>query len=206
MRSDNLKRHMKLHMNRKLDDKPVKKRKFNKIDDVIDHEKMNSLFCPCNKCLHWEKYEECKICNAENICSNEEEMDKNDKDKPTYYSEQLPTHWELFKNNSEAGENKNNKEEQKLLNEIVLQMQKNKQDSNCSETLHYCAHCDYATKRKFNMKDHIERKHAREEEIICCNNEKSHIECIREGEKNDLFEDSIEVWKIYKMLRRMKNK
>ena len=74
MRSDNLKRHMKLHMNRKLDDKPVKKRKFNEMDDVMEHEKMNSLFCSCNK-----KHEECKICNAENICSNEE-MDENVKE------------------------------------------------------------------------------------------------------------------------------
>ena len=84
-------------------------------------------------------------------------------------------------NNSET--DKNNTSD-KLLNE---------QDTNYSETLHYCAHCDYATKRKFNMKDHIERKHAREEEIICCNNEKSHMDCIAKGEKNDLFEDSIEV-------------
>ena len=135
-------------------------------DDVIEHEKMNSFLCSCDKCFHWEKYKECKICNAENICSNEEEMDKNDKDKPTYYSEQLPTRWELFKNNSEAGENKNNKEEQKLLNEIVLQMQKNKQDSNCSETLHYCAHCDYATKRKFNMERHMKITHTHTQEDL----------------------------------------
>ena len=90
--------------------------------------------------------------------------------------------------------------------EIVLQIQNNEQDSNCSETLHYCAHCNYATKRKFNMKDHIERKHAREEEIICCNNEKSHMEFIPVDEKDDLLEDSIEVWKIYQLLLKMKNK
>ena len=54
------------------------------------------------------------------------------------------------------------------------------------------------------MKDHIERKHAPEEVIICCNDEKSDMEFIPEDEKDDLFEDSIEVWKIYKMLQRMK--
>ena len=81
-------------MNRKLDDKPDKKRKFNEMDNVIEHEKMNSLLCPCDKCIHWEKYEECKICNAENICSNEE-MDENDKE-----------------NNSETDENKNNTPEE----------------------------------------------------------------------------------------------
>ena len=49
------------------------------MDDVIEHEKINSFLCPCDKCINWEKYEECKICNVENICSNEEEMDENDK-------------------------------------------------------------------------------------------------------------------------------
>ena len=148
------------------------------MDDVIEYENINSLLCPCDKYIHWEKYEECKICR-----------DGNNKE-----------------NNSETDKNNTSEEEHNLLNEIVLQIQNNEQDSNCSETLHYCAHCDYATKRKFNMKDHIERKYAREEEIICCNNEKSHMECIPKGEKDDLFEDSIEVWKIYKLLQRMKNK
>ena len=36
MRSDNLKRHMKLHMNRKLHDKPVKKRKFDEFNELVD--------------------------------------------------------------------------------------------------------------------------------------------------------------------------
>ena len=91
MKSDNLKRHMKLHMNRKLHDKPVKKRKlldeFNELLDVIGHKKINSFFCSCNKCIHWEKYEECKICNGENICSNEVmnvEESENDKESENY--------------------------------------------------------------------------------------------------------------------------
>ena len=88
-------------------------------------------------------------------------------------------------------ENQNNilEEEQKLLNENEL-------------THYYCAHCVYATKRKFN----IERKHAHKEMIICCNNEKSHMEFIPVDEKDDLLEDSIEVWKIYQLLLKMKNK
>ena len=64
---------------------------------------------------------------------------------------------------------------------------------------YYCAHCDFKSNYKLNIKMHIERKHAREEEIICCNNEKRHMECILEGEKNELFESSIEVCKIYKI-------
>ena len=101
---------MKLHMNRKLHDKPVKKRKFNEFNelvDVIGHEKINSFFCSCNKCIHWEKYEECKICNGEDICSNEV-MNENDKE-----------------NNSET--DKNNTSD-KLLNE---------QDTNCSVVENY---------------------------------------------------------------------
>ena len=53
---------------------------------------------------------------------------------------------------------------------------------------------------------HIERKHANKEVIIYCNNEKSDMEFIPVDEKDDLFEDSIEVWKIYQLLLRMKNK
>ena len=115
----------------------------------MKHEKMNSLLCPCDKCIHWEKYEEYKICNVENICSNEEEMKE-------YHKE----------NNSITDENNTSEEEHMNVDE---------QDTNCSETLRYCAHCDYATKRKFNIEDHIERKHAPEEVIICSNNEKSDI-------------------------------
>ena len=69
-------------------------------------------------------------------------------------------------NNSETDENKNNKEEQKLQNEIVLQMQTIEKDSNCSETLHYCAHCDYATKRKFNMERHMKITHTHTQEDL----------------------------------------
>jgi len=73
MRSDNLKRYMKVHMKRN-EAHPTSKRKLNDMDDVIEYEQMNSLLCPCDKCIHWEKYEECKICNFDNTCSNEEEM------------------------------------------------------------------------------------------------------------------------------------
>ena len=52
---------------------------------------------------------------------------------------------------------------------------------------------------------HIERKHAREKDIICCNDEKSDMEFIHEDENNELVE-TLEVWKIYKLLQRIKNK
>ena len=71
---------------------------------------------------------------------------------------------------------------------------------------YYCAHCDFKSNYKMNIKIHIERKHAHKEMIICCNNEKSHMEFIPVDEKDDLMEDSIEVWKIYQLLLKMKNK
>ena len=71
---------------------------------------------------------------------------------------------------------------------------------------YYCAHCDFKSNYKLNIKIHIERKHAHKEMIICCNNEKSHMEFIPVDEKDDLMEDSIEVWKIYQLLLKMKNK
>ena len=71
---------------------------------------------------------------------------------------------------------------------------------------YYCAHCDFKSNYKLNIKIHIERKHAHKEMIICCNNEKSDMEFIPVDEKDDLMEDSIEVWKIYQLLLKMKNK
>ena len=71
---------------------------------------------------------------------------------------------------------------------------------------YYCAHCDFKSNYKLNIKIHIERKHANKEVMICCNNEKSHMEFIPVDEKDDLMEDSIEVWKIYQLLLKMKNK
>ena len=71
---------------------------------------------------------------------------------------------------------------------------------------YYCAHCDFKSNYKLNIKIHIERKHANKEVIICCNDEKNDMEFIPVDEKDDLMEDSIEVWKIYQLLLKMKNK
>ena len=106
---------MKVHENIKLDDKPVKKRKFNEIDDVIELEHENEI-----------------------EPENEKELESED-------------------------EMVIEPEDEK---EIVLQIQNNEQDSNCSETLHYCAHCDYATKRKFNMERHMKIKHTHTQEDL----------------------------------------
>ena len=77
----------------------------------------------------------------------------------------------------------------------------------CANTkFYYCAHCDFKSNYKLNIEIHIERKHAHKEMIICCNDEKNDMEFIPVDEKDDLFEDSIEVWKIYQLLLKMKNK
>ena len=78
----------------------------------------------------------------------------------------------------------------------------------CSQNvkINYCAHCNYKTKRNFDMKRHIGTKHSH---IL---NQEDVGEDIAGGRVNtpfkdpELLEDSIEVLKIYKLLQRMKNK
>ena len=123
MRSDNLKRHMKVHMNRNLDDKPVKKRKFNEIYDVNEPEDENEIELEDENEIEPE---------SEKELESEDEMVIEPEDEK----------------------------------EIVLQIQNNEQDSNCSETLHYCTLCDYATKRTFNMEGHMKIKHTHTQEDL----------------------------------------
>ena len=93
-------------------------------------------------------------------------------------------------------------------------------NNKCSQNvkINYCAHCNYKTKRNFDMKRHIGIKHA---PIL---NQEHVGEDIAGGRENTTFteqdelhvkdevkdpvllEDSIEVLKIYKLLQRMKNK
>ena len=90
----------------------------------------------------------------------------------------------------------------------------------CSETvkINYCAHCDYATKRQFDLKRHVERKHSpilNQEDVVQdiaggrVNTPftQPEISNVKDEVKNqELLEDSIEVLKMYKLLQRMKNK
>ena len=68
------------------------------------------------------------------------------------------------------------------------------QPSNASQPqmLHFCAHCDYKSDDKRCVGRHQSRQHKtrKEEQPSDC----------------ELVEDSIEVFKIYKLLQRMKNK
>jgi len=78
----------------------------------------------------------------------------------------------------------------------------------CSETvkMNYCAHCDFKSKRKYNVKRHIGTKHShilKQEDV----GEDIAGDRVNTPFKDpELLEDSIEVLKIYKLLQRMKNK
>ena len=58
--------------------------------------------------------------------------------------------------------------------------------------IHYCGHCDYNTKRRWVLAIHMKSVHKHQKDL--------------EDEEIDLFKESIEVWKIYKLLQRMRNK
>ena len=90
----------------------------------------------------------------------------------------------------------------------------------CSETvkMNYCSHCNYKTKRNFNMKRHIGRMHSAilQQDYVGedITGARVHTPVTESDEMNvkdeindpELFEDSIVVLKIYKLLQRMKIK
>ena len=88
----------------------------------------------------------------------------------------------------------------------------------CSKNvkINYCAHCDFKSKRKYNVKRHIGRNHAHildqedvGEDIAGTSvrtpfTEQDEMHLKDEVKNPELLEDSIEVLKIYKLLQRMK--
>ena len=58
--------------------------------------------------------------------------------------------------------------------------------------IHYCGHCDYNTERRWDLAKLMNSLHKHENELA-------------DGEI-DLIEESIEVWKIYKLLQRINKK
>ena len=61
------------------------------------------------------------------------------------------------------------------------------EDEDYVKPMFYCAHCDYKTNDHFQLTTHMEISHT-----------------LVENEQD--IADAIEVWKIYKLLQRMKNK
>merc|ERR1712208_50505 len=88
----------------------------------------------------------------------------------------------------------------------------------CSQNvkINYCAHCNYKSKRKYNVTRHMQRKHAltleqedvgkdiAEGRVNTPFTEQVELHVKDEVKDSELLEDSIEVLKIYKLLQRMK--
>ena len=70
--------------------------------------------------------------------------------------------------------------------------------------IHYCAHCDYTSDRRWCVLRHQSRKHKMvKEEIV---EHPLPMQSEKQSTDWELMEDSIQVLKIYKLLQRMKNK
>ena len=67
------------------------------------------------------------------------------------------------------------------------------QEDDYVEAMFHCAHCDYKTNDRFQLSAHMEISHTQDEVLA-------------ESKIEEEMADAIEVWKIYKLLRRMKNK
>ena len=63
------------------------------------------------------------------------------------------------------------------------------QEDDYVEPMFYCAHCDYKTNDHFQLSAHMEISHT-----------------LADNTNEQEIADAIEVWKIYKLLQRMKNK
>ena len=67
------------------------------------------------------------------------------------------------------------------------------QEDEYVEAMLHCTQCDYKTNDRFQLSAHMEISHTQDEPLV-------------ESKKEDEIDDAIEVWKIYKLLQRMKNK
>ena len=72
------------------------------------------------------------------------------------------------------------------------------EDVNVTDLFYHCAHCNYKTSFRIDLKEHMEIEHT-EDDCAPLAESESMIE------EEDMM-DAIEVWKIYKLLQRMKNK
>ena len=68
-----------------------------------------------------------------------------------------------------------------------------------TDLFYHCAHCNYKTNFRIELKEHMEIEHTENEHAPLAESESM-------VEEQDIMMDAIEVWKIYKLLQRMKNK
>ena len=67
------------------------------------------------------------------------------------------------------------------------------QEDDYVEAMFYCAHCDYKTNDRLQHTAHMKTSHTQDEPSV-------------ESKIEEEMVDAIKVWKIYKLLQRMKNK
>ena len=87
----------------------------------------------------------------------------------------------------------------KFMNEDVSEEDVNEykeEYENVTDLFYHCAHCNYKTNFRIELKEHMEIEH---DDRVPLAESESKIE------EEDMM-DAIEVWKIYKLLQRMKNK
>ena len=70
--------------------------------------------------------------------------------------------------------------------------------------IHFCAHCDYKSNRRWSVIRHQSRKHKMRKEEV--EDYPLPLQSEEQSTDLDLMEDSVEVFKIYKLLQIMKNK
>ena len=66
---------------------------------------------------------------------------------------------------------------------------------NVTDPFYHCAHCNYKTYFSIDLKEHMKIEHTEDEHAPLAESESL---------EENLLMDAIEVWKIYKLLQRMK--
>ena len=88
----------------------------------------------------------------------------------------------------------NKKKKVKFVNEDSDTSEEDYKD--VAHPFYHCAHCEYKSIFKIEIKEHMEREH--DDRVPLAESESM-------VEEEDMV-DAIEVWKIYKLLQRMRNK
>ena len=91
-----------------------------------------------------------------------------------------------------------------LLKHIQRSTSHSSSNSHTERMIHYCTHCDYNSPKRSNVSRHQSRKHRTIKEEV--EEYQQPLQSEEQPTDRDLMEDSIEVFKIYKLLQRMKNK
>ena len=95
----------------------------------------------------------------------------------------------------------NKKKKVKFVNEDTSEEDVNEykeEYENVTDPFYHCAHCNYKTYFSIDLKEHMKIEHTEDEHAPLAESDSM----IEEEDMND----AIEVWKIYKLLQRMKNK